>query len=575
MKSLSRLTLIFLMAAFLFSSCSKKNELGKMIPKDAMFVVHLDTKSLRQKLTWDDIKQSNWFHEAMKHYQEQYHATDDQAKKLFDNPENSGIDLDGGLIIFAQKESGDDHEAIIEGSVKDAKNFEQFNKYIDSSSVVKTDGDLKMLTLHGNCVVAWNDKNFVYAINPHSERPSLQEMNDSASSQNNIAPLVDNSVALSQVCKNLFSLKSDSSLANNEKFTDLIKESGDVHAWVNTEEITKSASSSIGMLGMLKLDVFLKDNISTYTASFDNGKITVKQKGYAGKEFSDFLQKYNGDNINTDMLKSIPSQDVTGVLAMNFKPEGIKELIKLTGMDGMLNSKTSEVGFTLDDFVKANKGDIMVAVSDFKMKKDSFNFGGTGGNTNGTTTFSRPDANYLFSVSIGDKPSFQKLIEAGKKISGEMGRNDSSISFSQNDKLFAIGNHQSFVNQYVAGGSNKFDFIDKLSGHPIALFIDIHKILSVLSASKERSGNDQTIMNESLKLWNNIVYTGGEFKQGGMVGNLEINFVDQNTNSLKQLNHYFDEIAKVEMAKKDENDNSEMKSDSTATPPPAVDSAGH
>lgn len=511
----------------------------------------------------------------MEEFQKKYGNTNEGIKKIFDNPENAGIDLDGDLIIFAKKEAGNDGEAIFEGAVKDAKNFEQFNKYIDSSATTRTDGDLKMLTLRGQCVVAWNDKNFIYAIGTGSAKSGFNSMNDST---NNMAPLVDNTTALSQLCKNLFSLKSDSSLAQNEKFSDLLGESGDVHTWINTEEITRNASSAMGMLGMLKMDVFLKDNISTYTASFDNGKITVKQKGYAGKEFSDFLQKYSGENINADMLKSIPSQDVTGVLAMNFKPEGLKELIKLTGMDGMINGQVSQFGFTLDDFVKANKGDIMVAVTDFKMKKDSFSYKDENGNTTSSTTFSRPDANYLFSVSIGDKPSFQKLIEAGKKISGEMGRNDSSISFSQNDKLFAIANHQAFVNQYVAGGNNKFDFIDKLAGHPIAFYIDIHKILSVLSSSKERSADDQIIMNESLKLWNNISYTGGEFKQGGMVGNLEINFVDQNTNSLKQLNHYFDEIAKVEMAKKEERDSSGMKMDSTATlppPPAAIDSAGH
>jgi hypothetical protein len=572
MKSLLRFTLILFMAAFLFSSCSKKNEEGKMIPKDAMFVLHLDTKSLRQKLPWDDIKQSNWYHTLLQEFQKENGNTNEGIKKIFENPENTGIDLDGGLVLFAQKESGNDHDAIVEGLVKDAKNFEQFNKYIDSSSVIKTDGDLKMLTLHRNCVVAWNDKHFVYAINPHSAASSFTGLTDS--SQNNMAPLVDNAVALSQVCKNLFSLKSDSSLADNEKFTDLIKESGEVHTWINAEQITKNSSGlgMLGMLGMLKLDVFLKDNISTYTVSFDNGKISIKQKGYAGKEFSDFLQKYSGDNINSDMLKNIPSQDVTGVFAMNFKPEGLKELIKLTGMDGMLNGQISQMGFNLDDFVKDNKGDIMFTVTDFKMKKDSFSYKDENGNTTSSTSFSRPDANYLFSVAIGNKPSFQKLVEAGKKIGNEM-RTDTSVSFGQNDKLFAISNHQSFVNQYLAGSSNKFDFIDKLTGHPIAFYIDIHKILSVLSGEK-KDPNDELIMNESLKLWNNISYTGGEFKQGGMTGTIEINFVDQNTNSLKQLNHYFDEIAKVEMAKKEARDNSETKTDSIIAPP-AIDTVGH
>jgi hypothetical protein len=412
-----------------------------------------------------------------------------------------------------------------------------------------------MLTLKDKNVVAWNDQHFTYVINAGSARAKFNSM-DNDNGQVSMAPVVDKSIALSAVCKNLFSLKSDSSLEKNEKFTDLLSEKGDIHAWINTEEIMKS-SGSLGMVGMLKLDVFLKDNISTYTISFDNGKINVKQKGYAGKEFTDFLKKYSGGNINTDMIKTIPSQNVFGVLAMNFKPEGIKELIKLTGMDGFLNMYTGQVGFTLDDFVKANKGDITLAVTDFEMKPDNF---------------MKPDLNVLFSVAIGDKPSFQKLVDAGKKLSNQMGvGNDTSISYGQNDKVFVISNHQHFLNDYLAGNSNnKYDFMDKFSGHPINIFVDIHKILTVVSAEKKSNADDELIMNESLKLWNNIYMTAGDMEKDAVTGNTEINFIDQNTNSLKQLNHYFDEIAKVVMAKI-ERQKSEMKPDSLMIPPPPVD----
>ena len=121
--------------------------------------------------------------------------------------------------------------------------------------------------------------------------------------------------------------------------------------------------------------------------------------------------------------------------------------------------------------------------------------------------------------------------------------------------------------------------MDKFSGHPINIFIDIHKILSVLSAEKKSNADDELIMNESLKLWNNIYVTAGDMEKDAITGNTEINFIDQNTNSLKQLNHYFDEIAKVEMAKK-ERQKSEMKTDSLMIPPPVdipapVDSVAH
>lgn len=566
MKSFFRLTITIWVAALLFSSCSKKNEAGKMIPKNAMFIAHLNTKSLKEKLTWDDIKQTSWYKKV---YEDT--AAKDWMKKLLDNPENTGIDLDGGLIFFAVKDAGADVDMIFEGHVKNKKDFEQFNKNLDATATTRTDGDLSMLTLKDKSVVAWNDKNFVYAVKKNSFQSKYSSA-DESDSNNAMAPAADQSMALSNVCKNLFSLKSDSSLEKNEKFADLLKENGDIHAWVNTEEIMKS-SPALGMIGMLKLDVFLKDNISTYTVNFDNGKITVQQKGYAGKEFMDFLEKYKGGNINTDMIKNIPSQDVIGVFAMDFKPEGIKELIKLTGMDGFLNMYTGQMGFNLDDFVKANKGDITLAVSDLKMKTDSFSYKDDNGNVTNSNVFSKPDLNFIFSVAVGDKPSFQKLIDAGKKLMGQMGGgNDTSISYGQNDKVFAISNHQHFLNDYIAGkANNKYDFIDKLSNHPIAAYVDIHKILTTFSDGKNRSAGDEAIMTESLKLWNNVYYTAGDIEKGAVTGHTEINFIDQNMNSLKQLNHYFDEIAKVEMTKKEKN---EMKTDSLMMPPP-MDTVGH
>ncbi len=322
------------------------------------------------------------------------------------------------------------------------------------------------------------------------------------------------------------------------------------------------------MLGMLKLDVFFKDNISTYTVSFDNGKITINQKAYAGKEFTDFLQKYSGGNINTDMLKSIPSQNVIGAGALNFKPEGIKELIKLTGMDGFLNMYTSQVGFTLDDFVKANKGDIMFAVTDLSLKTDSLPMASVTDSAKMPATFSIPQMNFLFSVAIGDKASFQKLMDAGKKIGGQMGTSsDTSIAFGQNDKVFAISNHQHYLNDYLAGNANyKNDFIDKISGEPIGAFIDIHKILSIVSTYKKDDSDLNMIMNESMKLWNNVYMKSGEFKDGAVTGTTEINLMDQSTNSLKQLNHYFDVISKVAMDEKAKHKAAGTMFDSTSMP---------
>ena len=568
MKSLFRTLLIVIAGAILFSSCSKSNDEGKMIPKDAMFVAFLNTKSLLDKVTWDDVKQTSWYKQV---YADT--GTKGWVKKLLDNPDNSGIDLKGGITFFVQKGIGNDYHIVLEGKLKSEKDFEQFNQNFAAPPTVNKDGDVSMLTLKEQAVVGWSDNHFAYVSSSSSYASKYTSPWDSLDNQANMAPAAGNTAALSAFCKSLFSIKTDSSLSKNEKFTNLLSEKGDVHAWINTEEIMHN-NASLGMLGMLKLDIFFKDNISTYTVDFDNGKVNIKQKAYAGKEFTDFLKKYKGGNVNTDMIKSIPSQNIVGVLAMNFKPEGIKGFINLLGMDGMINTYAEKMGFTIDDFVKANSGDLLFAVTDLRMKTDSFSYKDDQGNTTSSNTFSRPDMNYLFSVGVGDKPSFQKLMDAGKKLGGEMGGAENKIAYNLNDKTFAIGNQQPFVNQYLSGGNNKYDFTDKISGHPIGLFIDIQKILSGLNNDATIKDNDaREIMAASLKIWDKVYTTGGEFDNDAMVGNTEITFIDQSTNSLKQLNHYFDEVAKVMLAKMDREKAQRNQTDSLMMPPP-IDTIG-
>ena len=69
-------------------------------------------------------------------------------KQILDNPDKTGIDLNGNLIFFVAKNSGSDGELVLEGSIKNGDDFAAFNKTIDSSATIKKDGDLNLLTIH-------------------------------------------------------------------------------------------------------------------------------------------------------------------------------------------------------------------------------------------------------------------------------------------------------------------------------------------------------------------------------------------------------------------------------------------
>lgn len=531
------------MLVLLFSSCGKNNELGKMVPGNAIFVAQLDLKSIGNKLSWKEIQQTDIYRKAISDS-----SMKDWIKNLLENPSASGIDFDAGLIFFTADHDGNKYFAA-EGKIKNQGDFAQFNKNFSQGTTSK-DGDINLLHLKNNAVLGWEDKQFIYIMDAGNKMYTMGGWNDSSKMQNNNIP-ADRSVEFSTLCKNLFTLKTDSSLAKNDRFSSLVKETGDIHVYQNTDAMINN-SAGMGALGMLKLDAFMKGNASTYTIRFDNGKIDVSQKVFVSQQLTDIVKKYSGNSVDMDMIRKIPSNNVIGLVAFNFKPEGITEMIKLTGMDGMINSYTQPMGFNLDDFSKATNGNWLLAFSDLDIS-DSMH---------------HPDFNYVFAAGIKDKASLQKIVNAAKKTTDQMGK-DSILNYVMNDKLFVQSNHSSFANQYLNGNSNtKFDFADNLSGHPVAFYLDLHKLLSQFSSWDMSKPGRKEMLDQSLNTWNNIISTGGEFDNGGFTFKTEVNLVNKDSNSLQQLSKYFNQLFLIHEKTKAEKPDIAHRLDSLLVPPP-------
>lgn len=57
------------------------------------------------------------------------------------------------------------------------------------------------------------------------------------------------------------------------------------------------------------------------------------------------------------------------------------------------------------------------------------------------------------------------------------------------------------------------------------------------------SASQQTL-ETSLKLWQDVIITGGKVKNNAVSYDVELNLLDKSTNSLTQLNSYFDLLSK-------------------------------
>lgn len=559
--------LMVVAAAAIFASCGKSNTQGKLIPKDASVVVQIDGKSLSSKLPWDDIKKNPLFEEATK--DSTISAT---LKSILDNPDNSGIDTKTDLIIFLEKDSIGGYVAL-EGTVKDKAAFEKFATETTKGTVSQK-GDLQYVAKSPLCV-SWNKDKFIYLI----DVPQISQL--SQLTQRMQMDSIDVPAAkprdISAAVAALFSLEESASLAKDDRFSKLMKEAGDVRLWVNVEQLNKGMVPPTAM-AMLNLDKMYKGSLTTGVINFDNGKIVASAKSYVNDELMSLYKKYAGGKINEDMIKRIPGKDIMGVMAINYKPEGIREILKLMNLDGLANMGLAQLGFNMDDFIKANKGDLVVGFSDLKMVGDTTTYAVPPDAYSATPT-AKPTLNYVFAVSVNDKDAFNKLIEGGRKAGQQFGMSGDKAPFAYgtNGNFFAISNTKENTDKYLAGTSSNPDFLSKISGQSMGGYLNIQSVLKAFENEAKSDSTGKIIYDASIKLWDNVLMKAGDITDGAITQSIEINLVDKSTNSLKQLNQYAATLSAVikEKQRKMKEDNmafedfEKMPVDTTLSPVPS------
>ena len=527
---------IIIASIVIFASCKKTNTQGRMIPNTAAIVVHINGNSLSEKLPWAAIKDNPLFKEL---YQDS--AVTTAMQKLLDNPETSGIDIKKDMLFFIQKDSMGGYIGF-EGTLKDAGAFKNFNNSLSEKGNA-TESDGIQYISHSPMAVGWTSKNFVYTIDaPQFGRTDELSKRMIQDSINIDSPKPRDILA---TCKAVFALQENNSLGKEEKFSSLMEEKGDIHFWMNTQELSTGANTP-SALAMVNLEKWFTDSRTTATLNFDNGKISINSRGYSGAELSGVFKKYQGGKIDEEMIKRIPGKDIAAVMALNFKPEGVKELLKTFNLDGFVNVGLTSLGLKMDDFIKANKGDIVIALSDFKMKTDTAEKMITDDEAAAVPLAQKPSFNFIFTTSIGDKESFNKLIATGKKL-GEKFINKSEVplAYNSNNNYFVLSNSKETADKYMAGSNNTFDFMSQISGQPFGGYVNLQSIMKAFESEAAKDSAGKIMYHASLKLFDNILWKGGEFKEGALTQYFEINLLDRTTNSLVQLNKYSNTLGKL------------------------------
>jgi len=502
----------------LLFSCSKKNAVP--VPKDAAVVLHIDGASLQSKLSWEEIKNSKWYTDAIKE------VKDSTVEKILNDPASSGIDLQSDSYIFAVPR-GNKLYSVFTANLKDDKAFAALVQKIQTEKKIETKDDISFLA-ERSTVLTWNDKRVVAVFGTDMPNPTggMQSYGEPVSQD-----------SLLKFASGIYKLEKSESLASDDRFADLKEEKGDLHFWANPGKLMGGSLSA--MLAITKASTLFEGNATAATINFDNGKITVKAKNHFSKELVALYKKFKLENLNEDMLKKIASQDVAVALGFNFPPALLKEYATLLGVDGFANMFLAQANLSIDDIAQAFKGDMLLSVTDFNLSRMRTD----------TAPANNMGAKFLFGMSLKSKAAFDKLITAlttqMKEKSGEDFSLNKIVPNKITDNWFLVGTDSTQMNAFESTNINH-SFISKISGHPMGGFVDLQKIIKGVSSMSQDSLS-MFITDQSLKYWQDVIFYGGEFKDEKMESYMEVNMVDKNTNSLKQLNTYLASIAERAM----------------------------
>jgi predicted small lipoprotein YifL len=570
-KPLVKLLLITTVVITLASCGSKTPKETKYIPKDATAVVVVNPKSLEDKMKTGNLSLDSFVN---KFTEKEDTANQAKAKKLWDDFKASGVSLDDNLFLFVvQKGSmqkGQSTAVSVLATIKDEAKFEAYVKKQQEQlkdNGIQKESNFSYLVSSYNSSVAWNKEVVIVTMYNKDSKMSF----DSLGNYQTPDETVTKKEQKAEVAR-YFSLKADETVGSIALFNDLFKEKADGYLFT-TSSGTLAALSAMP-LNLPKLQELLKDNYSTATFNFEDGKIVAKSVMHTNPMLSSLLKKYAGPTVNIAALEKFPSQNINGAMLVSFNPELFNGLLKELEVGGIVDGFLSGQGLTSADIFKALKGEINVIVSDFTIASKEVSYPGYDGKPF-TSTQTLPTAKLIFSASIGNKIAFDKIMEkavqtgfvektsTGYRSGAAMAA--TNLFLMADDKNLIIASDSATYAAYTSGTGKATidaDVLSKLKGKSTATFVDIASLLTgAIAGVKDETGIK--VMTATKNTFKNAIVTSDNFSGSSLSSYFEVNMSNTKQNSLVSTLNLISEIYAI--IKADENKRKEMNSTEPAS----------
>ncbi|MFY7964011.1 MAG: DUF4836 family protein, partial [Chitinophagaceae bacterium] len=473
MKTMFRSAVIALIAVVLFASCKNKSpKQANLIPKDALMVFIVDQNAMSEKLKKGNYKLDESLEKL-------FSSIDSvKGKKMFTDINNAGVDFKEKMYGFVTQKGNPKTTQIssvnlITALTSSAK-FEAFLKAQEElkGREVKKGKDYSYMQMDGNAIISWNADIAMITGFMVNQQGNF----DVATGEYKIANPINKVEELKKLVESFYSLKDADKVSSVKYFTEMLNEKADAYVFA-------SSASTINAMSMMpfqlpKLEELMKDNYSTSTINFEDGKVVANGTYHFNDRLNSLMKQYGNSTVKPAILENFPSQNVNAAILMSFKPEMVGGLMKELELETLANAGLSQLGITMQDIYKSLKGDMAVAMGDFAMNMDT---------SKGFPMPMPPTLKYLFSAEVGDKASLDKVL--GKAVEMKALENNAGV-YTLNkankvpmlyvridDKNIIVASDEATYTQYAAKTSKvnlSKDFTGKLSGKSSAMYINVN-----------------------------------------------------------------------------------------------------
>ena len=548
MKKSSAFWLIPVWLVFMTACSNKSLKEAAYIPKDAALVAVLDVKEMKAKLKKNRLNIDSIINSLInRNYASPKIIITDSAIITETITVHQAADLNiDKMILFVQSKTLADNSTTFSINILTNKNSgEDAVSDSISKSIMKdfkVEEEKSFSTAYSPKMkfrMSWNDDITLATYFFHEVKPVYDtlEMTFKMPAEPNIESESKAEVAA------FFNQSLDQSLATVEQFTDMFSEKADGYLFTSSNSSVEALKKT--PFNLPKLEELLKDNYTAATLHFEQGKMRIQSTNYFNPTLSSLLRQYAGPVVNWSLVNDYPEGEINMLALASFQPALIGGILQHLELKSFADNFLNKSGLTLDEALKAIKGEIAVVASDLSVqepdpmkRKDEL-----------TLQRGLPGGKLLVRLPVGEKASYLKLMETGVKNGWLVKKGTTYSSAPEFSALgsFLIADEQniyitsdsSVYNNYLAAAGKKNKFLNSTqfqsyNAASTLFYVNIASTIRGLTKADDSYTFHQatSIIASTVK---EMTISSDNFDGKSVHNNLEVTMQDAKTNSLVSL----------------------------------------